>query len=92
MGLWHNGLLMLDMYAFISVLLTAYLLPLVFSCSFVFSQAMGKASEQGIIFIEGSGPTYATSTVRKSLKNCILCSFQFLWMYVGFTFHDNKSA
>lgn len=28
---------------------------------------MDQASEQGLIFIEGSGPTYATPTVRESL-------------------------
>lgn len=28
-----------------------------------FLQAMDKASQEGIILIEGSGPTYATPTV-----------------------------
>lgn len=28
-------------------------------------KAMDQAVDKGIIFIEGSGPTYATSTVRR---------------------------
>lgn len=30
---------------------------------------MDQASEQGLILIEGSGPTYATSTVRNTIGN-----------------------
>nr|GMD58442.1 histone deacetylase 14 isoform X1 [Ipomoea batatas] len=34
----------------------------IFSFIYIFFQAMDQASEEGLIFIDGSGPTYATST------------------------------
>ena len=40
-------------------------------------QAMSKASEEGLIFIEGTGPTYATETVM--LYACPFLLVTFFW-------------
>lgn len=53
-------------FCFLEFLLSYFLLSWI-SLYLCFSQAMDQASEQGLIFIEGSGPTYATPTVRDAL-------------------------
>jgi len=43
-------------------------------------QAMGRASDEGLIFIEGTGPTYATETVM--LYVCALFAFTCFLMLI----------
>lgn len=47
-----------------------------------FLQAMSQASEEGLIFIDGSGPTYATPTVS-ACSECFLflCSFSVIMRF-----------
>lgn len=42
---------------------------------------MGRASEQGIIFIEGTGPTYATGNVSVALQE-FWCLYSLACRYI----------
>lgn len=46
---------------------------------------MDQAVERGIIFIDGSGPTYATATVRSLLKKSLfayIMLFKFAFIFL----------
>jgi hypothetical protein len=42
---------------------------------------MDQASQQGIIFIDGSGPTYATATVSSTLSINLLFFLELVGIY-----------
>lgn len=49
---------------------------------------MGRASEQGIIFIEGTGPTYATGNVSVALQEFWCLYSLSIYTYVIRIYHD----
>lgn len=51
---------------------------------------MDQAVEQGIIFIDGSGPTYATATVRSLLKKSLF-AYIMLFKFAFIFFNPHRS-